>query len=293
MSTVWFVGVSTGQSLINEAFPVWMKDLGREARLVGRDLPVGAPAGAYRELVGELLADGEVLGAVITTHKVALVRAAGDLLGTLDPLAAECGEANSLRRRGGVLEGFARDPLSIGRVVDEIWPAGGEVICLGAGGSAVALGRHLLTRATTPARLVFADRDETAARHLRGVLAPWARRRGGDVSVLVGNGPWDELVESGTAGTLVVNATGLGKDRPGSPLSSRVRFPAGTVVWELNYRGDLALLRRARKRPDLVTHDGWGLFCHGWAAALGPILDLPDEVATARRFAELAAPLRP
>jgi hypothetical protein len=41
-----------------------------------------------------------------------------------------------------------------------------------------------------------------------------------------------------------------------------------------------------------MPHDGWSLFCHGWAAALGPILDLPDEVATARRFAELATPLR-
>ncbi len=65
------------------------------------------------------------------------------------------------------------------------------------------------------------------------------------------------------------------------------------MVWELNYRGDLAMLRQAEERKDLVAYDGWGLFCHGWAAALGPILGLADEVATAARFAELAAPLRP
>jgi shikimate 5-dehydrogenase len=177
-------------------------------------------------------------------------------------------------------------------VVDEIWPRGAEVICLGAGGSAVALGRHLLSRPEAPGRLAFTDRDPSAARHLSDVLTPWAERRRTKLAIHVGPGPWDDLVASGPPGTLVVNATGLGKDRPGSPLSTTVEFPAGAVVWDLNYRGDLALLRQARQRPDLVQHDGWSLFCHGWAAALGPILDLPDEVATARRFAELATPLR-
>ncbi|XVU24562.1 shikimate dehydrogenase family protein [Actinoplanes sp. CA-054009] len=291
MSTVWFVGVSTGQSLINKAFPLWMKDLGLEVRLVGRDLPIDAPASRYRELVAELKADADALGAVITSHKVAVVREAGDLIETLDPLAVECGEVGALRRDGGKLAGFARDPLSIGRVVDEIWPGGDHLVCLGAGGSAIALGRHLLSRATPPADLIFTDRDEAAARHLRKVLDPWAVRRQVRLSVHIGSGPWDPLVAAAPAGMLVVNATGLGKDRPGSPLSPTTGFPTAAVVWDLNYRGDLALLRQARDRADVTAHDGWSLFCHGWAAALGPILDLPDEPATAHRFTELAAPL--
>ncbi|BCY06930.1 hypothetical protein L3i22_020180 [Actinoplanes sp. L3-i22] len=290
---MWFVGVSTGQSLINAAFPLWTRDLGREIRLVGRDLPIGAPTAAYRALATELRDDPDALGAVITSHKVALLRAARDLIGTLDPLAAECGEANALRKNHKTLSAYARDPLSVGRVADEIWPSGEQVICLGAGGTAIALGRHLLSRPEPPKRLVFADRDEASARHLREVLAPWVERSGVDLEVRIGPGPWDALVESGADGSLLVNATGLGKDRPGSPLSDDAGFPRGAVVWELNYRGDLAVLRQARRRDDLVTHDGWSLFCHGWAAALGPILDLADEVATARRFAELAAPLRP
>ncbi|WP_436521420.1 shikimate dehydrogenase family protein [Actinoplanes sp. HUAS TT8] len=293
MSTVWFVGVSTGQSLINQAFPLWMGDLGRDVRLVGRDLPLGAPPESYRALVGELRDDGDALGAVITSHKLAVLRAARDLIGGLDPLATECGEVNTLRKEAKTLFAYARDPLSTGRVVDEIWPSGEQVICLGAGGTAIALGRHLLSRPELPKRLIFADRDAAAGRHLRDVLEPWADRSGVVLDVLTGPGPWDEPVESAPPGTLVVNATGLGKDRPGSPVSARVRFPGGAVVWELNYRGDLAVLRQARERDDLIAYDGWGLFCHGWAAALGPILGLADEVATARRFAELAAPLRP
>ncbi|MFI5893584.1 shikimate dehydrogenase family protein [Actinoplanes sp. NPDC051513] len=282
------MGVSTGRSVVNAAFPLWMAGLGRDIRLAGRDLPVGAPAANYRALIAELRT-GAAQGAVITSHKVAVRRSAGDLIDWLDPMATECGEVNALRWQDGRLLGFARDPLSIGRVVDEIWPRGEQVICLGAGGSAIALGRHLLSRPGPPGQITFTDRSTVAAEHLRTVLAPWADR----FTVRVGEGPWDALVTGGLPGSLVVNATGLGKDLPGSPLSATVRFPEAAVVWDLNYRGDLALLRQARQRGDLVAHDGWQLFCHGWAAALGPILDLPDEVATARRFAALAQPLRP
>jgi shikimate 5-dehydrogenase len=182
--------------------------------------------------------------------------------------------------------------VSVGRVVDEIWPQGDRVVCLGAGGSAIALGRHLLSRPVPPARLTFTDRNSVAGQHLLAVLAPWAESRSAHLDVHVGAGPWDVHIESSPAGTLVVNATGLGKDRPGSPVSPGVTFPPGTVVWDLNYRGDLAMLRAARSRTGLVAHDGWSLFCHGWAAALGPILDIHDELGTARRFAQLAGPLR-
>ncbi|MEV6347584.1 hypothetical protein [Actinoplanes sp. NPDC051851] len=292
MPSLWFIGVSTGQSLINEAFPLWMSDIGRAIRLRGRDVPLGAPTDTYRSLIRELTADDDVLGAVITTHKVAVLREARDLIAGLDPLAAECGEVSAIRRQDGTLTGYARDPLSIGRVVAEIWPDGGDLLCLGAGGSAIALGRHLLSRPEPPRRLTFTDQSEASARHLRAVLEPWAQRRGADLTVRVGTGPWDDLLAAAPPGALIVNATGLGKDRPGSPLSAYAAFPPKAVVWDLNYRGDLAILRQARERDDLTAYDGWNLFCHGWAAALGPILDLTDEAATARRFAELAGPLR-
>ena len=46
--------------------------------------------------------------------------------------------------------------------------------------------------------------------------------------------------------SLVVNATGMGKDRPGSPLRAGAAFPERSAVWELNYRGELEFLRQAR-----------------------------------------------
>jgi shikimate 5-dehydrogenase len=96
--------------------------------------------------------------------------------------------------------------------------------------------------------------------------------------------------------SLIVNATGMGKDRPGAPVSDDVRFPEQAVIWELNYRGDLRFLRladAAAAKHGLSVHDGWSLFCHGWAAALTPVLDLQEDPALGDRFAEAVTDLSP
>jgi shikimate 5-dehydrogenase len=294
MRTVWFVGVSTGGSLVHRAMARWGPLLGGDVAVEGRDLPLAAPDGAYRELLDGLRRDTHAVGAVVTSHKVALFRAAGDMFAHLDGVARACGEVNAGRRTPEGLLGFARDPVSVGRVVDRIWPADGapgpagaargdEVVCLGAGGTAVALGRHLLARPQPPG-LVFADRRPEAVAHLRAAL-------GVDVTTRVGPGPWDELVAGARPGALVVNATGMGKDTPGAPLTPEAAFPRGAVVWELNYRGELPLLAQARAH-DVVVHDGWSLFCHGWAAALAAVLEL-DADGLGDRFEQAARSLRP
>lgn len=79
-------------------------------------------------------------------------------------------------------------------------------------------------------------------------------------------------------------------------MSEHSHFPRGAVVWELNYRGDLGFLSVAERREQvdrLSVHDGWQLFCHGWAAALTPILGLVDEPQLADRFADAIADLAP
>ena len=75
-------------------------------------------------------------------------------------------------------------------------------------------------------------------------------------------------------GSLIVNATGLGKDMPGSPVPLPARWPQKAVFWDLNYRGDLPMLadaRQAAERRSLRVYDGWTLFIEGWAEALGLI----------------------
>jgi shikimate 5-dehydrogenase len=285
VGTVWFVGVSTSGSLVHRAMERWRPLVGGDVAVRGRDLPIDAPDAAFRELLDDLRQDPDALGAVVTSHKVALFRAARDRFARLDDVALACGEVNAVRRTPTGLIGFARDPVSVGRVVDRIWPAhgGDQVVCLGAGGTAVALGRHLLARPRPPA-LVFADRRPEAVAHLQGAL-------GAGVTTRVGPGPWDELVAGARPGALLVNATGMGKDRPGAPLTPSATFPPQSVLWELNYRGDLVLLAQARAQ-EVEVHDGWSLFCQGWAAALAAVLDL-DHDRLGYRFEQAARSLRP
>ncbi|GAA5190184.1 shikimate dehydrogenase [Rugosimonospora acidiphila] len=293
MPSLLFVGVDTANSFIHRAFPIWSRTLGVRAEVVGVDLPPGSAPREYRRVVERVRADPDCVGAVVTSHKVAVYAAASDLFDFLDPHAVACGEISAIRRRGAGLAGFARDPVSVGRVVDGIWPGReGDLLCLGSGGTAIALGRHLLTSTRPdgePKLMRFVDVDPVAGVRLRQAL------RSDRVEAVRGEGPWDATIEAARPGSLIVNATGLGKDRPGSPVTPAVQFPDGAVVWELNYRGDLRLLAHARARRGdgrLTVHDGWSLFCHGWASALAAVFDLDDDEAVARRLAADAEHLR-
>ena len=95
--------------------------------------------------------------------------------------------------------------------------------------------------------------------------------------------------------SLVVNATGLGKDRPGSPLSDACRFPENSLIWELNYRGDLKFLHQAKAQMlerNLHVEDGWMYFIHGWTQVIaevfhvdirGEAFDACERIANAMR----------
>lgn len=282
MRTIKFIGVSTGGSLIYEVFPRWARVLGIDAAIVGVDVPRGAAPSRFREVLGTIRADPDCLGAVITSHKTAIFRDASLQFASLDALATSCREINSVRNDAGVLHGYARDPVSVGRVVDEIWPElGADLLCLGSGGTAIALVRHLLERGQR-GRMRFLDRDPAQAQHFAQIAAD------DRIEIEARQGAYDTLVAAARAGTLIVNATGAGKDRDGSPVTDDVQFPPGCVFWDLNYRGDLRMLAAARAQASeraLRVHDGTSLFCHGWAAALTAVLDLPDNLRLAHAFA--------
>ena len=75
--------------------------------------------------------------------------------------------------------------------------------------------------------------------------------------------------------SIVINATGMGKDIPGSPITTNGKFPLHGVAWEFNYRGDLEFLHQAeaqRDERDLVVEDGWIYFIHGWSQVIGQVL---------------------
>ena len=287
-----FVGVDTANSSIMKVFPLWSDRLALPTReLRGHDLPLDAPDDAYRELVREIRDDEHHLGALVTTHKVRVFEAAHDLFDELDAFSVQCGEISSISKRDGRLLGGAKDPLTAGLALAEMLPpdwftAGGELVCLGSGGAGTAISTHLARTDDPPSRITVTDVVPARLDHLRKVHA----RVGLDPSMLryeVTDRP-DELVAAAPQRSLVVNATGLGKDRPGSPIREGTVFPEAAVVWEINYRGSLDFLHQAEAQQSargLQVHDGWRYFVHGWTHAVEEVFDLPmtpdlvDELA--------------
>jgi shikimate 5-dehydrogenase len=302
--TLYFVGVSTTRSSIMQVFPRWADTLGIEADIRGYDATLHAPAEAYRTIVQHLREDPLARGALVTTHKIDLLDASRDLIDELDPYARTCGEVSCLSKRDGRLIGHAKDPITSAAawrafVPPDHFSGDAEVLCLGAGGSAVAISVALADferAADRPAAITFVNRGPERLDHLRGVHA------GLDTDIafryVVDDDPRanDERMARLPPGSMVINATGMGKDTPGSPITDGGVFPERGLVWELNYRGDLVFLEQARRQArerDLTIEDGWVYFLHGWSSVVAEVfdLDLDDE-----RFAALdraASTLRP
>jgi shikimate dehydrogenase len=278
-----FVGVTTGASAMVPIFPRWRDALGLgDVELEGWDLPVGAPAARYREAVARLKAEDDVVGALVTTHKIDLVAAAADLFDELDEHARRLGEVSCIARRDGRLLGWAKDAITAGRALVDVAPPGyfadgGHALVLGAGGAGGAVVEHLLAAEPPPARIVVTDRSpERLAR-----LTVETRLTDDATGVL----------EALPPRSLVVNATGMGKDRPGSPVAASARFPPRSAVWELNYRGELEFLRLARAQQqelDLHVEDGWRYFVVGWAAVIEEVFARPIAADEIDRLEELA-----
>jgi shikimate 5-dehydrogenase len=106
----------------------------------------------------------------------------------------------------------------------------------------------------------------------------------------------DRLVRDLRPGSMVINATGMGKDSPGSPTTDAVEFPEGGVAWELNYRGELQFLRQAlaqRERRGLDVQDGWRYFIHGWAVVMEEVFERTIDDAQLSRLAAASESERP
>ena len=288
-----FVGVTTGASSMVPIFPRWRDALGLPAdvELVGLDLPVGAPREQFRAAVQQLKHDPGVVGALVTTHKIDIVRAAGDLFDELDEHARRLGEVSCIARRDGRMLGWAKDPITAARVLETVTPAGyfgagGHALCLGAGGAGSVIAELLRGVAPPPERIVVTDRSAERVRRLSGV----------DAVVVEDPAEHDRLLAALPPRSLVVNATGMGKDLPGSPITDAARFPDRSAVWELNYRGELAFLRQARAQQaerGLQVEDGWRYFIHGWAGIIEEVFERPISDVEIDRLAEIAAFARP
>jgi shikimate 5-dehydrogenase len=297
--TFTFIGVTTQKSSIMKVFPLWMKVLGREEVVIeGVDLVIHDTREAYRAATAQIKFDPLSLGALVTTHKVDLYQAARDMFDYADRYAQITGEVSSISKLEGRLEGHAKDPITAGLSLDAIigkdyfGKTGGEVLIFGAGGSSAATILHLMMKkdaADRPARVKVINRSQGRLDSVREMVAQM------DTDILVETicsaDPRvnDEVMAGLPDFSIVINATGMGKDTPGSPITWDGLFPRHGIAWEFNYRGELDFMHQALAQAgtrSVKVEDGWLYFVHGWTQVVAQVLHVD---LTAELFARLEA----
>ena len=298
--TLYFIGVTTGSSSIMKVFPKWATALGLDAEIKGIDLTLHAPPEDYRKVVRFLKDDPLSLGALVTTHKIDLYNACKDMFDYIDPYAKELSEVSCLSKRDGEFRAHAKDPISSGLALEHFVPQnfwkehGGEVVLLGAGGSSLAMSLYFAQEKwgdNIPGKITICNRRtprlESAKRHLQSIS--------NRVSLEYIHCPTpadnDAVIARSPPYSLIVNATGLGKDAPGSPTTDDVQYPPGSLSWEINYRGDLIFMRQAlaqKKAKNLHVEDGWVYFIHGWTQVISEVFDIPIEGELLENLSDIA-----
>jgi len=301
---VIFLGVSTGKSLVNIAFSAWATCLGKRLALDTKDLPLQSEPKLYRQFVTETRrAYPNVRGALITSHKARVFDSAADLFDHVTPIASRLGEIGMVYWRDDCFVGDANDAVSTRAVsrrllsTSSAWKAGSKrALILGGGGAGVALANTLSSDELIGcAKITITEESALRAELVRSRIATW--KSSIPIEVLHITGASDDLLLSCGPGGLVANATGLGKDRAGNPLSCSATFPERSHVWEFNYRFtaqaqtnfyELAL-RQAEER-DLLVEDGWDYFVWGWLVVLANAIGAePSDYYACFRYAADAA----
>ena len=299
--TMYFIGVTTGNSSIMEIFPKWAKVLGlKDVILKGIDLPIHAPNEEYREVVNFLKNDPLSIGALVTTHKIDLYNACRDMFDFIDPYADTLSEVSSLSKKDGKFCAHAKDPISSGLALEHFVPTdfwkehSGEVVLLGAGGSSLAMTLYFAKGShgdNVPKKVTICNRSvprlESAETHLKSIAHRFP--------IEYMHNPTQKENDMTIAGlppySLVVNATGLGKDMPGSPTTDDIDYPKNSLVWEINYRGDLIFMYQAeaqKVKKNLYIEDGWEYFIHGWTQVISEVFQTPIEKETLEKLSEAA-----
>ncbi len=314
---MFFIGVSTAKSSIMKVFPKWSEHLNLNAAIEGFDFEPHSPPELYREAVEFIKNDENSSGALVTTHKLDLYKACEDLFEGMGPYAKTLKELSSISkrpeqskgklRRKLELWGHAKDPVTSILSLDAIASDGywkehnADLLLLGAGGSSLALTLALIQRkkqgGDVPEQIFVCNRSEARLQEMKRIH----QQTGTNIKFYyhhcpnpVGN---DAVIARLRPFSVIANGTGLGKDRPGSPLTDRVIFPEKSIVWDFNYRGDLLFLDQARaqqKDRELQIEDGWLYFIYGWTQVIGEVfhLQMPTSGPDFEALSQLAETVR-
>lgn len=281
-----------------------MEELNLDAELKGIDINIHAAPDIYRKVVDFIKNDELSYGALVTTHKIDLFNAARDMFDYLDSHASLQEELSCITKRNGLLEGYAKDPISSGLALEAFVPEnywgkyGGEVLIMGAGGSARAISSYLFNKEkgdNIPSKLIINNRSKPRLEKFKRIF----EKINPDIPVEYHLTPEpednDKVLKKLKPYSLVVNATGLGKDRPGSPLSDNCQFPASSLVWELNYRGERRFMHQAleqKEKKGLHVEDGWIYFIYGWTEVIKEVFHIEIDDETFSNLEKIASKIK-
>jgi shikimate 5-dehydrogenase len=301
--TMYFVGVTTGKSSIMKVFPEWAEALGIDAQIKGIDIAIHERPDVYREVAQFMKDDPLSLGALVTTHKIDMMEACRDIFDYVDPCADRFGELSCISKGGHGFAAHAKDPITCGMAMEEFLPAGhwarnpeAGVFIMGAGGSAISMCSHFMRPEfanNRPAEIVVANRSKPRLDEIERLCAEMNPAKiACSFHLTPEPGQNDEVLKSMKPGSLIVNATGLGKDRPGSPLTDAALFPERVIVWEINYRGDLLFIHQAEAQAEprkLKVEDGWMYFIYGWTQVMAEVFHMPIRGELLKKLDGIAA----
>lgn len=273
-----FIGVSTANSSIMKIFPNWSRTLGLNAVISGIDIPLNASKDDYVSAVTQMMKDPGCHGALVTTHKIALYQYAKPLFTKFDEFANICSEISCVKINKNTICGFAKDPISAGLAINDFLPANffdskNEVILIGDGGAATAIAWYLSGMSQPPVKIYVIGKDESRLQHLLKVVSS----RSSKIEISLFSSEVFSKISLLNKQALIINATGMGKDLPGSPWPDGLLFPKNSYLWELNYRGSLEFYHQGKYQEqdrNLTVIDGWRYFIYGWTQVISEVFDV-------------------
>jgi shikimate 5-dehydrogenase len=285
--TFYFIGVTTSKSSIMKIFPLWMNELGSpEISIEGIDLKIHDIPENYRQAVAQIKYDNNSIGALVTTHKMDLYSAAEDMFDYFDDYALLLKEVSSISKNNGKLEGHAKDPISSKKKA--------QLLIFGAGGSSIATILHIITKrepSDKPEKIIVVNRSQPRLDHLKEIIQKIQTNI--NIEYIFNQNPEvnDKIMGSIPPYSIVINATGMGKDTPGSPVTDKGLFPENGIAWEFNYRGELNFMHQAEKQRNqrgVKVEDGWLYFIHGWTQVIFQALHLEITEEQFNRLTNIA-----
>ena len=295
---MFFIGVTTHNSFVNRVFYDWLKIISKDTELVGVNLPVGCDIKEYLKIVSFIKSHPLVLGALVTTHKVRLYNSTKHLFDNLSDPCNEFQEVGCIYKKGDALCGEVTDIISVQSALysflefDYFSKYTTDFCILGGGGAGLALAYRILTdNNPKPQRLILVDISKKRLSEIKNIIKKYDTDN--ILELYQVDNQADNVIEELQSKSIIVNATGLGKDKEGSPFSEKTNIPQESYLWEFNYRWDdkpnfYNIAKEQEKDKRLKIIDGWIYFIHSWTQVMSSIFHFDNTSDYFDKFLEAA-----